>query len=445
MRRRLILVSVAVTAMVVVAFLVPLFILVADLARDSAISHAERDAESLARVLSVLTVDSDVDDAIAVVGEDRIVAVGGSVVASDGTVYGIPVADDEDLSVAASGSSFVTTVDGGVAVYVPVLTTAGDSVVVRVFTPDDELRSGVVRSWIILAALGLTLVAIAGFVADRLGRSMVVPVNELARTANELGHGNLAARVEPSGPPEIEEVGLELNRLAAQIDRLLLAERETAADLAHRLRTPLTAAKLSTEGLDVGPQKDRLIADLDDLERTVDFIIREARRPVRREEQEGCDLATVAAERCAFWAPLAAEQARAFETSIVDGPIPIGIPRADTEAMLDALIENVLAHTPDGTEFAVAVGRNGDRASLFVEDAGVGIADASAIERGSSHGDSTGLGLDIVRRTVEGSGGSLVIGESRSLGGAGIAITLPVDEESLEEVSPSIAPRLGLH
>lgn len=430
MRRRLILLTVAVTGMVVIAFLVPLFILVADLARDSAISEAERDAESLARVLSVLTVEQDVDDAIAIVGEDRIAAVRGSVALSDGTVYGQAIDPDEDLSPAASGSAFVADVDGGIAVYVPVLTTSGDAVVVRVFTPDSALREGVVRSWVVLSALGVVLVAIAGWVADRLGRTMVQPVNALATTANELRHGDLSARVEPAGPPEIEEVGLELNRLAAQISRLLQAERETAADLAHRLRTPLTAAKLSVEGLDAAPQRDRILADLDDLERTVDHIIREARRPVRREEHRGCDLAGVTADRCRFWSPLAAEQDRRFDISIVDEPLPISVPSADMEAVIDALIENVLAHTPDGTAFSVNVRRRGDVASLFVEDAGPGIADASAVERGASLGNSTGLGLDIVRRTVEGSGGALAIGESRTLGGAGIAATLPIEPTS---------------
>jgi signal transduction histidine kinase len=421
---------VAVTGLVVIAFLVPLFILVADLARDSAVSEAERDAESLARVLSVLTVEQDVVEAIQVVGEDRIADVGGSVVLSDGTVYGQEISPDEDLSLAASGSSFIADVDGGVAVYVPVLTTSGEAVVVRVFTPDSELEQGVVRSWVVLSLLGVVLVAIAGLVADRLGRTMVQPVNALATTANELRHGDLSARVEPAGPPEIEQVGLELNRLAAQIGRLLQAERETAADLAHRLRTPLTAAKLSIEGLDAGPQKARILTDLDDLERTVDHIIREARRPVRREMQEGCDLAAVVADRCAFWSPLAAEQERAFSVSIVDERMPVGVPSADMEAVIDALIENVLAHTSDGTAFAVAVDRQGALASVFVEDAGQGITDESAVERGASQGDSTGLGLDIVRRTVEGSGGSLVIGESRTLGGAGIAVTLPIESTS---------------
>ena len=63
---------------------------------------------------------------------------------------------------------------------------------------------------------------------------------------------------------------------------------------------------------------------------------------------------------------------------------------------------------------------------LCVEDAGDGFVDGSAVERGTSRADSTGLGLDIVRRTVEDGGGTLSLGESRSLGGAGVVIRLPL-------------------
>jgi signal transduction histidine kinase len=308
-----------------------------------------------------------------------------------------------------------------------VLTTDGTTTVIRVFVPAAELEQGVWRSWLILAALGVALIAIAAWVADRLGRSMVIPVNELAATANKLSDGDLDARVEPAGPPEVEDVGLELNRLASQIGRLLQAERETAADLAHRLRTPLTAARLSVDGLDGGPQKERLEADLDELQRTADFIIREARRPVRREEQAWSDLAAVTRDRVDFWRPLASDQHRSVTATITNSPAPVSIPRVDAEAVIDALIENVLSHTPDGTPFAVSVETSADLATLAVEDAGHGFVDSSAVERGASRGDSTGLGLDIVRRTVEEIGGTLAIGESLDLGGAGIVLSLPLE------------------
>ena len=85
--------------------------------------------------------------------------------------------------------------------------------------------------------------------ADRVARGVVRPVADLAHTAERLGAGDLDARVEPAGPPEIVEVGHTLNRLAGRIVELLAAERELVADLSHRLRTPITALRLDAEAL----------------------------------------------------------------------------------------------------------------------------------------------------------------------------------------------------
>ncbi|MCL1587214.1 MAG: HAMP domain-containing histidine kinase [Actinomycetia bacterium] len=426
MRRRLILLSAAVTAMVVIAFLVPLFILVSDLARDRAISTAQRDAESLARVLSVLSVEEDIATAIEILGEGRILEVRGSVVLPAGSIVGADVSEDEDLSLALEGSSFIAPVDGGQAFYIPVFESDGSVAVIRVFIPDEELTAGVRQSWLVLSLLGAMLVVIAAWVADLLGRSMVVPVKQLSITARTLGHGDMTARVVPAGPNEIEEVGLEINRLADRIGRLLQAERESAADLAHRLRTPLTAARLSIDGLTPGPQKERLIADLDELQRTTDFIIREARRPVRADADQSCDVAKIVAERSAFWLPLIQEQEREADIRIDDSRAIVAMASDDAEAIVDALVENVLSHTPEGAPMAVSV-ENGQRVvRISVEDAGPGFIDASAMGRGISSGDSTGLGLDIVRRAVESADGSMTIGESPSLGGASVVLKLPM-------------------
>ncbi|MEZ5175416.1 MAG: HAMP domain-containing sensor histidine kinase [Acidimicrobiia bacterium] len=433
MRRHLILLTLAVTGMVVLAFVAPLFVLVSDLARDRAIAAAERDAESLARALSVLTVNEDLATAIDVVGEDRIVDVNGSVILPDGDVVGVPLAedsddhgsDDEDLTLAEEGNSFVASVIGGAAVYVPVVT-SDETAVVRVFVPDSEIHAGVARSWIILAVLGIVLVALAALVADRLGRSMVIPVRELSETAERLREGDLTARVRPAGPPEIEEVGLEFNRLANQIGQLLQQERETAADLAHRLRTPLTAARLTVDGLDESAEKLRLWSDLDELQRTTDYIIREARRPVRHDGDARCDLGAIVTDRARFWEPLATEQERIVTVSVPDRPTLVAVPSVDIETAIDALIENIMSHTPSGVPFSITATDAGSSARLTIEDGGAGLPEGFRVARGTSHDDSTGLGLDIVRRTVESVDGSLSIGRSETLGGASIKLDLPL-------------------
>ncbi len=423
MRRRLVVVSMAITAMVVIAFVVPLGILVRDLAQDRALVAAEREAQDVARFLGVFAPDRGVAGAVGFLGLDEVTQFDVSVIDVDGTVYGAPIAQGEDLELALSGKAFRAGVDGGQVIYTPVVLEDG-VIVVRVFVPDEVLTEGVTRSWVTLTLLGLVLVGLAVFVSDRLGRSMVEPVRELSTAARRLGEGDLGARVEPSGPEEIAEVGAELNELASRIVRLLQVERESAADLSHRLRTPLTALRLDVEVLPDGHDKEQILADLDELQRTVDFVIDEARRPVRRETQGAADIGVVAAERVAFWSALADEQGRDARSIIDAGPHRVGIPQGDAAAMIDALLGNVFAHTPEGAGFSVAVSRNGSVVRLVVEDEGPGF-DPALIERGRSDGGSTGLGLDIVRRTAESVGGSLEV-TTTGRGAASVVVTLPL-------------------
>jgi len=414
--------------MVALAFLVPLGLLVKDLAADRAITGATNNAESIARLLVVLGDDALSPAVGATVGEDVLVDQHLSIIAPDGTVVaGVATKPGEDPSAALEGSAYRSNVEGGQAIYVPVVLQSGDIAVVRAFVSNDQLTAGVTRSLIILGSLGVLLVLLAIVVADRLGRSMVEPVRDLSATAAALGTGDLDARAEPGGPPEIEEVGHALNHMASQIRRLIEVERETAADIAHRLRTPLTALHLDVEALEDGPAKEGLSADLDEMERTVDFVIAEARRPVRRDRGTGCDLSDVVADRIEFWRPLGEEQDRTVEVVPSAGPARVEIPTDDAAVLVDALIENVFSHTAEGTAFAVSVRADRDLVRLTVEDAGTGWDDdgVDVTGRGTSTRGSTGLGLDIVRRTAESVGGTIEIGRSERLGGAAVTILVP--------------------
>ena len=426
MRRSLILVTAGVTSMVVIAFLVPLGILVSALAFNRAVTGAERDAEQFARLVAVVGPSMSDEAVVAAIGEPVLVEHGASLIFPDGEIAGLPVPQDEVLDAALAGAAFRAAVPAGEAVYVPVAQADGTITVVRVVAPSEELTSGVRRSWLILAGLGVVLVGLAILAADRFGRSIVRPVNELSVAAASLKRGDFTARVTPAGPPEIEEVGAEFNLLAEQVEHLLQEERETAADLAHRLRTPLTAAKLDAEALSPGRARDRIVDDLDELERTANFIIAEGRRPVRTEVDPGCDLVEVVEERAAYWLALSEEQGRSFTVSIDVEDGFVAVPRVDAVVMIDALLENVFAHTDERIPLAIGLAASpGEPLRLEVEDGGTGIAHPDAVDRGASTGDSSGLGLDIVRRTAEASGGSLELTTSARLGGACVVVRLP--------------------
>ena len=427
MRRRLILQAAAVTSMVALAFAVPLAILIGDFAADRAMARAEREAENVARYIALnapdLPTESDLDTFVPTATSPYDI----SIVGPDGSVVGSPIPDSEDLTSATTGTGSRTPVDGGRAVYIPVIGADGATSVIRVFVPDSELRIGVSRSWMTLAGLTVALVLIAILIADWIGRTIVKPVAQLSETAARLGAGDLTARVEPDGPEEIKAAGQEFNRLAGQIDRLLLLEREAAADLSHRLRTPLTALRLDAEALVPGEARERLLDDLAALERTVDFVIDQARRgsnaslPAAR-----TDFAATVRERVDFWSVLAEDQGRQMTSSLTTDQATVAIDQGDASAMLDALLGNVFAHTPEGSPIGVTSLVRSEEIIVTIEDGGPGLPDVDVLERGKSHGASSGLGLDIARKTAQAAGGDLRVGTSRKFGGAVIAVKLPL-------------------
>lgn len=429
MRRQLILQAAAVTAMVALAFVVPLALLVRDQAADNAFAAGERHAENVARSMALRAPLALDEQDLAGLTPSGTVAYEVSIVSEDGVVVGAAVPEREDLSAAFRGTADRVSLPGGGAVYLPVIGQDGTTSVVRVFVPRSEMRSGVSRSWLILAGLGVALVLIAVLIADRIGRTIVRPVAELSNSAAKLGSGDLGARVTPDGPSEIHGLGVEFNRLAEQIDRLLMSEREGAADLSHRLRTPLTALRLDVESLQESEGRERVLDDLASLERTVDYVIDQARRGTRHALPfERADIVAVSEQRVAFWRPLAEEQGRAVVAETPGETALVAMDYDEAGVMLDALIGNVFAHTPEGASIGVTLLNRDDDVLIAVEDAGPGFPDGSVLERGRSEG-SSGLGLDIARRSALAAGGDLRVGVSRRLGGALVAIRLPLTRD----------------
>lgn len=419
MRRWLALTAVATTSIVVLAFLIPLAALISDLAKDRALASAEREAQAVAQLAA--TVD---DLTSQLPGFQAALPPGVSVALPSGQTLGQDLPAEVDVTRAASlGAAFHQVTDSGQAVVVPVLKSDGPWIVV-VSVPKADLRENVIASWLVLGALGLALVALAALVADRLARAVVQPIEDLVEATHRLGMGDLQTSVVPSGPHELVEVGSAFNTLSSRVQELLDRERESSADLSHRLRTPLTALKLDVEALGTDVDATRILDDVDELERTISHVINEARRPIREGVGATTDLVTVVADRTDYWGVLADDQNRNWTTEISVGPFNVRGRTGDFEAALDAIIGNIFAHTPPGTPYAVTLITSSDIGRITVADQGPGFADPALLERGMSSGDSTGLGIDIVRNTVEAAGGS-VTWSSPPTGGTTVEIEIP--------------------
>lgn len=445
----------AVTSIVALAFLVPLAVVVQQLAQERALAQAERQAAIVASVLAITTDPNAVAQVIgtAAAGDTGPVAVHGLVERPVGTSY---ARADDIARTSGQRQPVVAPVPGGLAYLEPIEIGEGQVAVVEVHVPDALLTSGVRRAWWALAGVAFGLVVGSAVVGDRLAHRVVWPARHLAGAATALGDGDLQVRVSPSGPRELAEAGLAFNQMADRLATLRTAEREMVADLSHRLRTPLTGLRLDVEALEAagdlpmgGPETDRhrtvarVRQALAALEHEIDVLIRTTRQASSTGEPappSRCDASEVVVERLDFWSAVAADQDRPYEVHGTHLPAPVNVPESELAAALDAVLGNAFRYTPQGTALEVAVSRHDGWVAVRVDDAGPGIADPDqALRRGASGRGSTGLGLDIARRVAQAGGGSVSVDRGQ-LGGASV-VMLFTDADA---PPPPGSQRLGL-
>ncbi|NYD43276.1 sensor histidine kinase [Nocardioides panaciterrulae] len=448
MRRRISWLVVVTTSAVVAAFVIPLCLLVRTLAEDRAMAAADQEARSVAILVARVP---DAARLRALVREiDRRGAPSTQVLTGDGRTLGSgpSMAGDPEVRRARSGEAFTVVDARGGRVLLPVVGPHGTAVARATVAPA-ELRQGVSRAWAAIVGLGVVLLALAVLLASRLGRRVSDPLIEVAATAHRLREGELDARAEVRGPEETRELARALNGLAERTRELLASERAAVGDLSHRLRTPVTALRLDSEGVADPELAERLGEHIATLQRTIDSIVHEARRPVRTDLPTGCDAVTAVRRRVEFWRPLADDQGRELRVDLPAVALRVPMAAEDLGDLVDVLVDNVFAHTAEGTglrlELRPVREDTGPVAVLEVADAGPGlpVRDAAGpgpgpgrpdragagtgIGSGATRLGTTGLGLDIARRAAAGSGGRLSTGRAPE-GGALVTVVLPLLE-----------------
>ncbi|MCL2454940.1 MAG: HAMP domain-containing histidine kinase [Micrococcales bacterium] len=424
MRRRISWLVVATTSAVVVSFVIPLCLQVRTLAQERAMAAADQEARNVAIIVAGLHDDPHLAPLVEGIDARNVPTVGVLTPDGDQLGGGGDLGNDPEVRRALDGDAFTVVDHDGGRVLVPVVMEEGTYVVRAAVTPHD-LYHGVTRAWTAIIGLGALLLVAAVAIAGELGRRISEPLREVAATAHRLREGDFSARAEVRGTEETRELAYALNGLAERTVELLATERAVVGDLAHRLRTPVTALRLDAEAVTDPELTVRLQTHIAVLQRTIDAIVREARRPVRTDLAPECDARAVVSDRAAFWAPLAEDQARPLQVRLPSDEVLVPLAADDLSDLLDILVDNVFAHTPEGTALRIDLRTMTTHAGttgvvLTVADAGPGFSTQAPRRAGS-----TGLGLDIATRTARGCGGDLTFGQSPE-GGVQAHVRLPL-------------------
>ena len=304
---------------------------------------------------------------------------------------------------------------------------------------------------LLLIELLVTAVALAGLAALGLWvvRIGLRPLDAIGTTAAAIAGGDLSRRVERAEPhTEVGRLGLALNAMLAQIESAFKAReaserrlRRFVADASHELRTPLAGvrgyAELFERGADRRPE---------DLARSMAGITREAQRMsllvddllllARLDEGRLLDRVPVDLEqivREAVETARTVEPGRPIELA-TENVVVLG-DRDRLRQVIDNLLGNVRAHTPQGAAVEVRVARADGLALVEVADSGPGLneEEGERVFERFYRGDSSrsrasggvGLGLSIVAAVTEAHGGTASANSKRGEG-ATFQVTLPL-------------------
>jgi signal transduction histidine kinase len=295
---------------------------------------------------------------------------------------------------------------------------------VRITYPLSTVDARILRYWLLLAAIGATVLVAAGLIGLSLARFITRPLRGLEDAAAAVGEGDLDARApEGSGPPEVRSLAAVFNETVAKLGQLLRSQDEFVADASHELRTPLTALRLRLESLERGLDDDgrrdvdAALHEVERLSQMVEGLLALARADAGATPAERVDAAALVRERVATWRVLADERGLTLVAD-ANGAVPVRASPQRLAQVLDNLVANALDHASAGTTVTVTAHTAGPRAELHVLDDGPGMTPeqrARAFDRfwraGSGAGGS-GLGLAIVRRLVEADDGEVELADA---------------------------------
>ncbi|MBS7544190.1 ATP-binding protein [Ancylobacter oerskovii] len=168
---------------------------------------------------------------------------------------------------AAAGNRFpvrVDTIPGGGREHLQAHVTLGDGSVVTI---DMLPQLMPMAEWLpYVLAVQLAVLLLCAWFAVRLA---IRPLRRFADAAETLDPARDSGRLEEGGPNEVAHAARAFNTMRDRIAHYLQERVQILAAISHDLQTPITRMKLRAEMSEDGLEKDKLIADLSEIERLV--------------------------------------------------------------------------------------------------------------------------------------------------------------------------------
>ena len=292
-----------------------------------------------------------------------------------------------------------------------------------------------------LSAMALLALVVTSLL---LARTVAGPMRRLSAAAEQASRDIGARPPLPELAGRSDEVGQMAGAFQAMTEALyrrIEASERFAADVAHELKNPLTAARSTAESLSFAKtdaERDHLVQQINDELKRLNRLITDVSNASRldaelaRKEMRSVDVPTMLRNVVGIFRDILGDDSRRIVLSVgrepFEGAFAIVGDEGRLGQVLTNLIDNAISFSPEGGTVTVRARAEPRRVEILVEDEGPGMPqDRLAIvfdrfysdrpETDTSRGKNSGLGLSISREIVRAHGGE-IIAENRYDDGA---------------------------
>jgi len=307
---------------------------------------------------------------------------------------------------------------------------------VRFLPPKKEMLF-VQRSNRLLLISLMALGGIAVFLSIVFSRRLTNPIGGLTAAVVAVGEGDLKRRVTAPGSDEIGRLSGAFNRMAQSLEIQESLRKKLTSNIAHELRTPISAVRGELEGMMDGlipldkEHLQSLYAEIGRLRSILEGIeeLSQAEASSLTLRKERFELAPFLGNIAGRYKKVFQDKGVALDLRCADGIFIDADPDRLSQILIN-LLSNALKATAQGGHVRIEAARTASGVEIVVADDGTGVKEEDLqfiferFYRASPGG--LGLGLTIVRELVEAHGG-LITAESEPGKGATFTVSFPAD------------------
>jgi signal transduction histidine kinase len=269
-------------------------------------------------------------------------------------------------------------------------------------------------------------------------------ISSILKAIESVREGEYNYRIQVRGNDELAFLGDEFNSLTNRLRETEEVRRRFVADASHELKTPLASIRLLSDSIlqnedmdgdtvrefvsDIGTESERL-------SRTTEKLMSLTRLDANVDTpRETVDVRTVITSTMRMLNPLAESRTVRLDSKL-DGGCFVYSTENDIYQIVFNLVENAIKYNLPGGSVMITLRREEKDIILTVDDSGIGVPEADLpyifdrfyrVDKARSRASGgSGLGLSIVRATVQENGGTITA-QRRQNGGMRFTVTFPI-------------------